>query len=210
MTIDEALAKITDESVRTFLQKVIADQNSYATKLENQVKELKNSQPQNSANPNDDITRKYLEQNMRKDIINQALTIIKATYGEQLVEACLPDYKDFLDKNMTLKNTTVEYATDAFNLVYGRCFAKKDHPVHNIGKATSPSGTPTPQQAGTNSAAVQQVASIIQGQPHVMNNNDASAGQGLPGTQGVQIKNTRDAFSAFKDKLRQGGSSKFQ
>lgn len=210
MNIDEALAKITDQEVRTFLQKVISDQNSYATKLENQVKELKNTQPTNSANPNDDITRKYLEQNMRKDIINQALTIIKATYGEQLVEACLPDYNDFLEKNMTLKNTTVEYATDAFNLVYGRCFAKKDHPVHNIGKATSPSGTPTPQQAGTNSAAVQQVASIIQGQPPVMNNNDASAGQGLPGTQGVPIKNTRDAFSIFKDKMRQGGSSKFQ
>lgn len=210
MTIDEALAKVTDQEVRAFLQKVINDQNSYATKLETQVKELKNTQATNPANTNDDITRKYLEQNMRKDIINQALTIIKATYGEQLVEACLPDYNDFLDKNMTLKNTTVEYATDAFNLVYGRCFAKKDHPVHNIGKATSPSGTPSPQQAGTNSAAVQQVASMIQGQPQVMNQHDTSAGTGVPGTQGIQVKNTRDAFNRFKDKIIQGGSSKFQ
>lgn len=211
MTIDEALARITDQDVKTFLQKVITDQNSYATKLENQINELKKSQTtQTTAGTTDDITRKYLEQNMRKDIINQALDAIKKVYDEKIVEACLPDYNAFLEKNMTLKNTTVEYATDAFNLVYGRCFANKEHPVHNVGKAQSPSGTPTPQQAGTNSAAVQQVASMIQGQPQVMTNNDMSAGSGVPGTQGIPIKNTKDAFEKFRDKLRQGGSSKFQ
>lgn len=210
MNIDEALAKVTDQEVRTFLQKVIADQNSYATKLEAQVAELKKNPAQNNQGSTDDITRKYLEDNMRRDIINQASVAIKETYGEQIYNACVQDYLDFLKANMTLKNTTVEFATDAFNLVYGRCFAKKDHPVHAIGKATTPSGTPSPQNAGNNAGSVQQVASIIAGQPQVMNPNDASAGQGLPGTEGVKVKNTRDAFTAFKDRLRQGGSSKFQ
>jgi len=210
MTIDEALAKVTDQEAKAFLQKVIGDQNSYATKLEAQIAELKKAPAQTQAQGTDDITRKYLEDNMKRDITNQAIAIIKTNYGDAIVDACMTDYLEFLKSNMTLKNTTVEYATDAFNLVYGRCFAKKDHPVHNVGKASSPSGTPSPQTAGNNAAVVQQVASIINGQPPVMNPNDQSAGQGLPGTQGVQVKNTRDAFSAFKDRLRQGGSSKFQ
>lgn len=210
MTIDEALAKITDQEAKAFLQKVIGDQNSYATKLEAQIAELKKAPAQTQAQGTDDITRKYLEDNMKRDITNQAIAIIKASYGDAIVDACMTDYLEFLKSNMTLKNTTVEYATDAFNLVYGRCFAKKDHPVHNVGKASSPSGTPSPQTAGNNAAVVQQVASIINGQPPVMNPNDQSAGQGLPGTQGTPVKNTRDAFSAFRDRLRQGGSSKFQ
>ena len=210
MTIDEALAKVTDQEAKAFLQKVIGDQNSYATKLEAQIAELKKAPAQTQAQGTDDITRKYLEDNMKRDITNQAIVNIKANYGDAIVDACMPDYLEFLKSNMTLKNTTVEYATDAFNLVYGRCFAKKDHPVHNVGKASSPSGTPTPQTAGNNAAGVQQVASIINGQPPVMNPNDQSAGQGLPGTQGTPVKNTRDAFSAFRDRLRQGGSSKFQ
>lgn len=211
MTIDEALAKVADTEARAFLQKVIGDQNSYATKLEAQIAELKKAPAQTQVQGTDDITRKYLEDNMRRDIINQATTAIKASYGDAIVEACMPDYLDFLKANMTLKNTTVEYATDAFNLVYGRCFAKKDHPVHNVGKASSPSGTPTPQvQAGNNAAGVQQVASIINGQPPVMNPGDHSAGQGLPGTQGTPVKNTKDAFKAFRDRMVQGGSSKFQ
>lgn len=210
MTIDEALAKVTDQEAKAFLQKVIGDQNSYATKLEAQIAELKKAPAQTQAQGTDDITRKYLEDNMKRDITNQAIANIKANYGDAIVDACMTDYLEFLKSNMTLKNTTVEYATDAFNLVYGRCFAKKDHPVHNVGKASSPSGTPTPQTAGNNAAGVQQVASIINGQPPVMNPNDQSAGQGLPGTQGTPVKNTRDAFSAFRDRLRQGGSSKFQ
>lgn len=211
MNIDEALSKVTDQEVKAFLQKVINDQNGYVTKLEAQIKELKTAQEQKpAATTTDDITKKYLEQNMRKDIINQALTTIKTIFDEKIVEACMPDYNDFLDKNMKLNNTTVEYAVDAFNLVYGRCYAKKDHPVHNVGKATTPSGTPTPQTAGNNSANVQQVASMIQGQPQVMNGNDPSAMQGIPGGQGTQVKNTRDAFNIFRDKISKGGSSKFQ
>lgn len=211
MNIDEALLKVTDPEAKAFLQKVISDQNSYVTKLESQIKELKTTQEQKpAASTTDDITRKYLEQNMRKDIISQALAIIKNTFDEKQVEACMPDYNDFLDKNMKLNNTTVEYAVDAFNLVFGRCIAKKDHPVHNVGKATTPSGTPTPQQAGNNSTSVQQVASIIQGQPQVMTGNDPSAITGIPGGQEVKIKNTREAFSALRDKINKGGSSKFQ
>lgn len=207
MTIDEALLKVTDQEAKAFLQKVISDQNGYVTKLEAQIAELKKSPAQSQGT--DDITRKYLEDNMRRDIINQATVKIKAAYGDAIAEACMPDYLEFLDKNMTLKNTTVEYATDAFNLVYGRCFAKKDHAVHNVGKATP--STPTPQVAtGNNAAGVQQVASIINGQPPVMNPNDQSAGQGLPGTQGTPVKSTKDAFKAFRDRISQGGSSKFQ
>ena len=111
---------------------------------------------------------------------------------------------------MKLENTKVEYAVDAFNLVMGRCWANKDHPLHTaLGKTAFPSGTPTPQIV-TNGQQVAQVQNIVGNQPPVMSNTDVNAGQGLPGAQGVPIKDTKDALKKFNERLRMGGGNKFQ
>lgn len=210
MNLEEALGRITDPEVKAFFQKMTSDQNSYITKLENQLKELKANGGSVTSTSGDDVTRDYIRRKMREEVIAKALQVIVAAYGQDVVNAVKPDFDAFLEKNMKLENTTEAYVIDAFNLVYGRCFANKDHPVHQVGKTTVPSGTPSPTNAGTNGPQVAAVQNVIAGQPPVMTGSDINAGQGVPGTQGEKVKNTKDAFSRFKERIQNSGGNRYQ
>lgn len=206
MTLEEALAKVADAEAKAMLQKVINDQNKYIGQLETQLKAGSN----NTSTKPDDVTMRYLEKNMRRDVIAEAVAEIKKDVSEEVYKAVEPDFLEFLEKNMKKENTTVGFCTDAFSLVYGKCLRKKDHPVNQIGKDTNPQVV-TPATAGTNGQAVAQVNSILQNQPPVITDKDQASGSvtGLPNT-GVQVKNTRDAFSSLKNRFANNGGSKFQ
>jgi hypothetical protein len=178
--------------------------------LETQLKEQKATDNSNaSPKVNDDITQAYIRKKMREEVIANATNTIVSAYGQDVFNAVKPDFDIFLEKNMRPENTKEDYVIDAFNLVYGRCFAKKDHPVHQVGKTVNPNGTPAPQ-VGTNGQQVAAVQNVISGQPPVMSGTDASAGQGLPGVQGTPVKDTRDAFTRLKDRIAKSGGNKFQ
>lgn len=208
MTLEEALKGITDPNVKQFFQTMIANQNSYITKLENQLKETSKPATQSGV---DDITAKYLEKNMRRDVIAEAEKQILSEVDPKVYEAVKPDFMEFLEKNMEKKNTTVEFVVDAFSLVLGRCYRIKDHEVNKVGKAVTPTSTPTSQTTiSSNSNQVQNVQNILSKQPPIMTANDSSAGSGLPGTQGNSIKSTRDAFASLKNRFNNSGGSRFQ
>lgn len=207
MTLQEALGKITDPEVKAFFEQMIANQNSYVTKLETQLKAQ--PKPATQTGGLDEVTIKYLEKNMREDVISKAKAIILANVSKEYYNAVEADYLKFLDEKMKKENTTVEFATDAFNLVLGRCWSKPDHPIHQVGKTPTPGGTPTPQATpGTNGAQVQGVQDILRQTPPVMSGADPSAG-GMP-EGGKQVKNTKDAFASFKMRIQGNGSNKFQ
>lgn len=209
MNLNEALGRITDPEVKAFFEKMVGDQNSYITKLETQLKEQKATGTSGKL-AGDDITQAYIRKKMREEVISKATAVIVASVGQEIFDAVKADYEAFLEKNMTPANTTEDYAVDAFNLVYGRCFAKKDHPVHQVGKGANPGATPAPQAAGTNGQQVAAVQQVIAGQPPVMTGSDVNAGQGIPGVQGEKVKSTKDAFSRFKDRIKSNGGNKFQ
>lgn len=206
MTLEEALGKVTDTEAKAMLQKVINDQNKYIGQLETQVKANANS---STAKP-DDVTMAYLEKNMRRDVIAEAIIEIKKDVSEEVYAAVEPDFLAFLDKAMKKENTTVTFCTDAFSLVLGKCLRKKDHPVNQIGKGSNPQPA-TPATPGTNGQAVAQVNSIIQQQAPVISDKDQSSGgaMGLPDT-GQPVKSTRDAFAALKNRFSNNGANKFQ
>lgn len=211
MQVDEALSKVTDPEAKALLEKVIKDQNSYTTKLENQLKDLssRTNTPQGSGV--DEITAKYLEKNMRRDVIAEAEELIKKDTDAAVFEAIKQDWLNFLDKTMKKENTTVTFATDAFSLVYGKCMRQKDHPVNSIGKTVSPSGTPSNNiNPGTNEQQVQNVQNILKQTPPVMTGADANAQTGMPLPGETPVKNTRDAFAYLKNRFAQQGGGKFQ
>ena len=208
MNLEEALGKITDPEVKAFFTKMVGDQNSYITKLENQLKEQKPTN--NSGATNNDITQAWIQKQIRNEVVSKATAKIVEAVGQGIYNAVLPDFNAFLDRNLKPENTKEEYVIDAFNLVYGRCLTQKDHPVHQVGKTVNPCGTPTPQTAGTNGQQVATVQNIMAGQPPVMSGADQSAGQGLPGVQGTPVKNTKDAFSRLKERFAANGGNKFQ
>ena len=206
MTLEEALGRIADPEAKIFFEKMIKEQNSYITKLETQ---LKTSAAAPAVAGLDSVTQKYLEKNMRNDVIREATQRIIESFGEDIFKAVKPDWDAFLEGKMLKENTTPEFATDAFNLVLGRCFSDKNHAVHKVGKTTNPTGTPA-QASTTNGQAVAEVQHILVGQPPVMTGNDTGAASGLPGTQGVPVKNTKDAFSKLKEKFQNNGGNRFQ
>lgn len=205
MTLEEALTKVTDPEAKAMLQKVINDQNKYIGQLESQVKAGNN--PTTKA---DDVTLRYLEKNMRKDVIAEAVEVIKQDVSEEVYKAVEPDFLAFLDKNMKKENTTVEFCADAFSLVYGKCLRKKDHAVNQIGKDTNPQVV-TPTTPNTNGQAVAAVNSILQNQAPGITDRDTTSGPavGLP-NQGNPVKNTRDAFASLKNRFANNGANKFQ
>lgn len=209
MTLEEALGKLTDPELRQFFENMTKNQNSYITKLETQLKEQKAAGNQSPAST-DSITQAWIQKQMRAEVIAKSVAKIIEAVGQDVYNAVKAEFDEFLDKNLKPENTTEAYVLDAFNLVYGRCFAKKDHPVHQIGKAANPGGTPTPQPLPTNGQQVAQVQNVIAGQPPVMTGADPSAGQGLPGINGTPVKNTKDAFSRLKDKFAGNGGNRFQ
>lgn len=208
MTLEEALAKVTDADAKATLQKIITDQNKYIGQLEQNLKAAKPA-----TGVTDDITLKYLEKNMRRDVIAEAVNIIKQEVSDEVYNAVESDYMEFLDKTLKKENTTVEFCTDAFSLVLGKCLRKKDHPVNQIGKGTTPqSTTPTPQTgAATNGQSVATVQNIIKNQPPIITDRDITGGsnQGVPSNE-TQPKNTRDAFKTLKERFGQVGGNRFQ
>lgn len=219
-TLDEVLGRVTNPEDREFLKKMIADQNSYITKLENVNKGAaqQGAQPapsQATSTGVDKITQNYILQKMKADVIIDATGKIKQAISEPMFEAVKDDWIKFLDANMSVEKTTVEFAVDAFNLILGRCLSIKDHAVNQLGKAQPPAGTPnagvqSPTNAGTNAAGVQGVNDILRNQPPTMGAGDVGAQSGMPNVPPTQIKNTKDAFSSLKNKLSGNGGNKFQ
>ena len=205
MTLEEALSKVADAEAKAMLQKVINDQNKYIGQLETQVKANSN----NTQTKPDDITMAYLEKNMRRDVIAEAVSVIKKDVSEEVFNAVEPDFLAFLDKSMKKENTTVAFCTDAFSLVLGQCLRKKDHAVNQIGKGSNPQVT-TPNTANTNGQSVANVNSILQKQPPIITDKDQSSGaaMGLPNTN-TQYKSTRDAFTSLKNRFSNNGANKF-
>ena len=206
MTLEEAMGLVTDPEAKRFLEKMIKDQNSYITKLEGQLKDT----AQTSVKPTDDITLKYLEKNMKREVIAEATNEILKSVSPEVFNAVKPDFDAFLAANLTKERCTVEWVTDGFSLVLGRCMRNKDHAVNQLGKTNSPEGTPKPQiTPGTNGQSVDAVNNILKETAPTISKNDATYASGLPQVDKPQVKNTKDAFASLKERFSQKGAERF-
>lgn len=220
MDLKEALGLVANPEAKSFLEKMIENQNRYITQLEKTKNDLelqaKNQSASTSSNASDDYTKSYIEKNMIKDIKAEAFEIVKKTVSEEIFNAVKDDYDRFLTENMSVAkgNVKTDYAVRAFNLVLGNCMTTKDHPVIAILGKGSPQATPTQttqQQDNTNNANVQKVQEILANQAPIMNGKDANSGNTpINSTGKKEIKNTRSAFDAFKHRLGNMGGNSFQ
>ena len=206
--------KVFDEMKKQLEQanENIKKQNQYITKLEGQrgqaaptaAPETKADAPQGQK----DVYQRFIEDQMREKALEKAIAYIKANVTEEEYKAVEPDFKAFLDKNMTIQNTTQEFIVDAYNLVVGRARMIKDHAINQIGKGSTPAATPTPP---TNGATIATVQSVIANQPPVMSDKDKSAASGTPLPNAQQgIKSTKDAFANLRNTFAGAGGNKYQ
>lgn len=200
MTLEELTKQVEDlQKELATERKKISDQNSYITKLEAQAK---NPQPGAAVPSTDPNIQAYIEKKMREDVMTQATTAIKADVTPEVYQAVEPDFLEFLDKNMRKENVRVDYIVDAFALVWGRCMRKKDHAIHQV-KTATPGGTTNPNP---NPIPGQTVPPVIMQPPGI---TGKEGGGTPPPSTNIKVANTKEAFSALKEKMRTIGGGKF-
>ena len=212
MTLEELQEALNEERAKNAqLEQNIKNQNSYITKLESQrgVAATLQTGGTPAAAQLDPTLQKYLEDQMRNDILAKGITQIKSEVSAEEYAAVEPDFLEFINRNMNKANTSIDYVLDAFSLVYGRVKRDKNHAINKIGaKGTTPSATAPVKDAGTNQGAIDAVNQTISNKPPMMTGNDANAASGAPDTS-TSIKNTKDAFGSLREKFGQLGANRF-
>ena len=211
---EERAAK-AEESVKN-LETQRSNQNSYITKLESKVKGLENSietvksAANNAPALSPEITE-YFQKKRREDYTEQAVTEIISQVGQDKYNCLAEELKNFLKLYMNEKNVSVRYIIDSFHLLLGRALANPEHPIQKIlvpVKEEEPKNKiiePTVSEDDQNSFR-EGLRNMVN---RTMTNDDINAG-GAPEVKAPTVANTQDAMKAFKNRLFNLDSSKFE
>lgn len=192
-----------------------SNQNSYITKLEGKVKGLENQMDtvKNAANQAPALApeiTEYFQKKRREDYTEQAVTEIISQVGEDKYKCLEGELKDFLKLYMNEKNVSVRYIIDSFHLLLGRALANPDHAIQKVLKPVVEDPKPiTEDKPVTESDQAlfrNQLNNMVN---RTMTNDDMNAG-GAPEVKAPTVANTQDAMKAFKNRLFNLDSSKFE
>lgn len=221
MTEEEMNQKIAEAEARA--QKAEAEandlkvqrsnQNSYITKLEGKVKGLENQidTVKNAANTAPALApeiTEYFQKKRREDYTEQAVTEIISQVGEDKYNCLAQELKDFLKLYMTEKNVSVRYIIDSFHLLLGRALANPEHAIHGViaPKTEVPVKQEQPISESEQTEFRNQLNRMVN---RTMTNDDINAG-GAPELKAPTAANTQEAMKAFKNRLFNLDSSKFE
>jgi hypothetical protein len=223
MTLEE-MQQLLEEQKKTIeelakrnetLEKNQKEQNSYITKLETQLQGFKSSsaQPGNPVSPQlSQPLTSYLQKNMKKDTIEEALALIaQQGTGADVIDCIKPELMKFLEETMTIDRTKVSYVTDAFHLIYGKAMSNKDHAIHKLGQAGTKENKPPVSQPASQVAGQQDIAQQLRDRiVPTMTPADVNAAQTPPlQNPNEQIKTTKDAVNSFKRRIINAGGNRF-
>ena len=224
MTEEEMNQKIAEAEARASkaeaeiedLKTQRSNQNSYITKLEGKVKGLENSLDtvKTAANNTPAIApeiTEYFQKKRREDYTEQAVTEIISQVGEDKYNCLKDELNNFLKLYMTEKNVSVRYIIDSFHLLLGRALANPEHPIHNvIGDNKKVEDKPVVEdKPATESDQDLFRANLNNMINRTMTNDDMNAG-GAPEVKAPTVQNTSEAMKAFKNRLLNLDSSKFE
>lgn len=191
-----------------------SNQNSYITKLEGKVKGLENQMDtvKNAANTAPALApeiTEYFQKKRREDYTEQAVTEIISQVGEDKYNCLAQELKDFLKLYMNEKNVSVRYIIDSFHLLLGRALANPEHAIQKVIKPVEEPKPITEDKPVTESDQAlfrNQLSNMVN---RTMTNDDMNAG-GAPEVKAPTVANTQDAMKAFKNRLFNLDSSKFE
>ena len=223
MTEEEMNAKIAEAEERAAeaeqeieeLKNQRSNQNSYITKLEGKVKGLENqmdtikSAAQSAPAIAPEITE-YFQKKRREDYTEQAVNEIIATVGKEKYDCLASELDNFLKLYMNEKNVSVRYIIDSFHLLLGRAMANPEHPIQAIINPVKEEETkPVEEETASQSdqeAFRKELSNMVN---RTMTNDDSNVG-GAPEVKAPTVQNTKEAMNAFKTKLFNLDSSKFE
>lgn len=191
-----------------------SNQNSYITKLEGKVKGLENQMDTVKTVANTvpaiapEITE-YFQKKRREDYTEQAVAEIISQVGEDKYKCLESELKNFLKLYMTEKNVSVRYIIDSFHLLLGRAMANPEHEIQKILKPVEESKPITEEPAVSESDQALFRSQLNNMVTRTMTNDDANVG-GAPEVKAPTAANTQEAMKAFKNRLFNLDSSKFE
>ena len=110
---------------------------------------------------------------------------------------------------MNEKNVSVRYIIDSFHLLLGRALANPDHAIQAVLKPVEPTKPITDNKPVSESDQEMFKNQLNQMVTRTMTNDDMNAG-GAPEVKAPTVANTQDAMKAFKNRLFNLDSSKFE
>jgi hypothetical protein len=191
-----------------------SNQNSYITKLEGKVKGLENQMDTVKSAANTapalapEITE-YFQKKRREDYTEQAVTEIISQVGEDKYNCLAQELKDFLKLYMNEKNVSVRYVIDSFHLLLGRALANPEHPIQKVIKPVEEPKPITENNTVSDTDQEMFKNQLSQMVNRTMTNDDMNAG-GAPEVKAPSAANTQEAMKAFKTRLFNLDSSKFE
>jgi hypothetical protein len=221
MTEEEMKNKIAEAEVEAAKAKAEADelktqrsnQNAYITKLEGKVKGLEGSMEtvKQTVNTQPALAPEiveYFQKQRREDYMKQAEIELISQVGEAKYHCIEPDLNNFLKLYMTEKNVSVRYIVDSFHLLLGRAMANPDHAIQALINIKQEEQKPTEQPVSNTDQEMfrSQLSNMVN---KTMTPDDIDRG-GAPEVKAPTVMNTKEAMNAFKTRLFNLDSSKFE
>ena len=192
-----------------------ANQNSYITKLEGKVKGLETQVDTVRSAANQapalapEITE-YFQKKRREDYTEQAVVEIISQVGEDKYKCLEDELKNFLKLYMNEKNVSVRYIIDSFHLLLGRALANPEHPIQKVLNQVKEEPKPITEDKPVSESEQELFRSQLNKMVNrTMTNDDMNAG-GAPEVKAPTAANTQEAMKAFKNRLFNFDSSKFE
>ncbi len=191
-----------------------SNQNSYITKLEGKVKGLENQMDtvKNAANTAPALApeiTEYFQKKRREDYTEQAVAEIISQVGEDKYRCLESELKNFLKLYMTEKNVSVRYIIDSFHLLLGRAMANPEHEIQKVLKPVEEPKPITEEKPVTESDQALFRSQLNNMVNRTMTNDDTNVG-GAPEVKAPSAANTQEAMKAFRNRLFNLDSSKFE
>ena len=191
-----------------------SNQNSYITKLEGKVKGLETQMDtvKNAANTAPALApeiTEYFQKKRREDYTEQAVAEIISQVGEDKYRCLESELKNFLKLYMTEKNVSVRYIIDSFHLLLGRAMANPEHEIQKVLKPVEepkPITEDKPVSESDQALFRSQLNNMVN---RTMTNDDTNVG-GAPEVKAPSAANTQEAMKAFRNRLFNLDSSKFE
>lgn len=221
MTEEEMKNKIAEAEAEAAKAKAEADelktqrsnQNAYITKLEGKVKGLEGSMEtvKQTVNTQPALAPEiveYFQKQRREDYMKQAEVELISQVGETKYRCLEPDLTNFLKLYMTEKNVSVRYIVDSFHLLLGRAMANPDHAIQALINIKQEEQKPTEQPVSNTDQEMfrSQLSNMVN---KAMTPDDIDRG-GAPEVKAPTVTNTKEAMNAFKTRLFNLDSSKFE
>lgn len=197
-TLEEALKIITNQ--RQYITQVEGERNKALDENKRLINEMNNA----TAGMDGELAE-YVLESRAENYKTKAIKKLNDQYGESIVNAVMEDWDEWLDKNLDLKRTSLDFFIQSFYMAYGKAFGDKNHKVHEAiaGKTSEPQVPDVTEQdveqVGEEEETVEISDTIMP--PGISGEGDGTIDPQTNTPPSDTVNNTDDAIKLFRQRM---------